>query len=267
MSNKNETTACAVITKTISKIQRDESWDMKQFIGNELRWVEKDWRKYLNGFMNGGDARWGKIVVKYFISYHLMCIMQRKQLILHPQLQWFRTFKLTNVKEPGTLRWTFGFVVVHGARLKLGVLSKTKRSNSVSVMVVYLLSAGLAAAALPAVTQTITTASVLVGLNVLFRPARVYQRSAPLTLPLHESRNCRGGSRRRRRSVWSAHRVQSSFFFTACWPLFTTLGFLNDFLQNEESILCLSCLLDNTFHHFLLVTHGSVEIQFQHILQ
>ena len=97
------------------------------------------------------------------------------------------------LKEPGTSTWTFGFVMVHGARLKLGVLSQTKRCNSLSVMVVYLLSAGLAAAALPAVTQTVTTASVLVGLNVLFRPARVYQHSTPLTLPLHESRNCRGG--------------------------------------------------------------------------
>lgn len=53
----------------------------------------------------------------------------------------------------------------------------------------YLLSASLATAALPPVPQSITAASVLVGLNVLFRPPWVYQHSVQLALLLPEPRD------------------------------------------------------------------------------
>lgn len=124
----------------------------------------------------------------------------------------------------------------------------------------YLLSTGLAATALPPVAQTVTTASILVGLNILFGPARFSKRSAQLTLLLSQPRRRRG---RWDGFVGRAHRVQPSVFFPTFWPLFTTLGFLNNFLQNKESILCLSRLLDNTLHHLLLVAHGSEEIQWE----
>lgn len=124
----------------------------------------------------------------------------------------------------------------------------------------YLLSAGLAAAALPPVPQAVTAASVLVGHDVFFRPARVDQRSAQLALLLSET-----GDRGRGRGgdVGGAREVRPSFRLASFRALLAALGFLHDFLQNEEGVLGLSRLLDDALHHFLLVTHGSGEIEFQ----
>lgn len=113
----------------------------------------------------------------------------------------------------------------------------------------YLLSLSLAVAALPPVTQTIRTCSMLPGLNVLFSPSLASCLFLQLLILL---------SRLRRWAwiVWHVHQVQPFVLLTSLWSLLGTLAFLNNFLQNEESVFCLSSLFHNALHHFLLVAHS-----------
>lgn len=152
--------------------------------------------------------------------------------------------------------WLQTFTLNAGKTFKHGC-SEERKKNLFEKR--YLLGAALAATALPPMPQTVTTASILVGLNIFFRPAWVSQCPAQLPLLFSES-GCWGGR------WWGGiprgeRRVQQSVLFNCFWPLFKAIGFLNDSFQNKEGVLCLSCLLDNTFYHFLLVAHGSGEIK------